>query len=180
MHKIPGIVFSISVWITVCCSCTCTTLSAAAKKIRNHRQEINTMFGPRQATAEISFTRRPWPWPSRFYKEYHYVVIVLCYSVDTVRCYFCCCFISPKKSGFDMCQTLDQYYCMLEFHLSSSYLFRNGQKTTTCSTPTSYLERRAITSHHIIPRHVYIFFKFKVKFKFVLLGCRCGIYSIYM
>lgn len=47
---------TISIWITVCCTVSCTALLLAAKRIRKHRQEINTMFGPVQAAAQISFT----------------------------------------------------------------------------------------------------------------------------
>jgi hypothetical protein len=47
----------ISTWIFICCAVTILSLLFAARKIRKHRQQIVEMFGPRQAQAEIKFTK---------------------------------------------------------------------------------------------------------------------------
>jgi hypothetical protein len=46
----------VTIWITTCCSITCTKFILTARNIRNHQQRIIDMFGPRKANIEIRFT----------------------------------------------------------------------------------------------------------------------------
>lgn len=52
-----GRILIVSVWMCVCITLTCHWLSSAARRIRKHRQQIQEMFGGRQALMEVRFTK---------------------------------------------------------------------------------------------------------------------------